>query len=34
MLMVVLLVGGLVMLAAVGVVLVGKGLTPKKRDLI
>jgi hypothetical protein len=33
-LIVVLLVGGLVMLAAVGVVLVGKSLTPKKRDLI
>ncbi len=32
MLIVVLLVGGLVTLAAVGIVLVGKGLTPKKRD--
>lgn len=32
MLIVVLLVGGLVTLAAVGVGLVGKGLTPKKRE--
>jgi hypothetical protein len=31
MLIVVLLVGGLVMLAAVGIVLVGRGLTPKRR---
>ena len=34
MLIVVLLVGGLVTLAAGGIVLVGKGLTPKKRDRI
>jgi hypothetical protein len=33
-LIVVLLVGGLVTLAAAGIVLVGKSLTPKKRDLI
>jgi len=32
MLIVVLLVGGLVMLAGVGIGLVGKSLTPKKRD--
>jgi hypothetical protein len=34
MLIVVLLVGGLVPLAAGGIVLVGKSLTPKKRDRI
>lgn len=34
MLIVVLLVGGLVTLAAGGIVLVGKSLTPKKRDRI
>jgi hypothetical protein len=34
MLIVVLLVGGLVTLAAGGIVLVGKSLTPKKRDPI
>ena len=34
MLIVVLLVGGLVTLAAGGIVLVGKGLTPEKRDRI
>jgi len=33
-LVVVLLVGGLVTLAAVGIGLVGKSLTPKKRDRI
>ncbi len=34
MLIVVLLVGGLVTLTAAGIVLVGKSLTPKKRDRI
>lgn len=34
MLIVVLLVGGLVTLAAGGIMLVGKSLTPKKRDRI
>jgi hypothetical protein len=34
MLIVVLLVGGVVTLAAGGIVLVGKSLTPKKRDRI